>query len=152
MCQLKKKHLKKYIFFSADMQLGGRVIKMAVICQPAVTWLHYCTDMIANILTFHLIPNLSHLIHIQHCYEVIITKAKFCPRELFEFYCFIIPIFCRCSSLLNIVMIYSPFAILISTIANQMCLTLSTSSLQKSTPPHAGYENSIDDSLSSYHW
>ena len=30
---------KKYNFFSVDMHLGGRVIKMAVICQRVVIWL-----------------------------------------------------------------------------------------------------------------
>ena len=35
----KKNTLKKYNFFSADMHLGGRVIKMAVICQQVVIWL-----------------------------------------------------------------------------------------------------------------
>ena len=38
-CVNLKKHLKKYKFFSADMHLGGRVIKMAVICQRVVIWL-----------------------------------------------------------------------------------------------------------------
>ena len=80
-----KKTVKKYNFFSADMHLGGRVIKMAVICQRMVIWLHFCADMIARTLTFHLIPNLSNLKHIQHCYKVIIAKAKFCQRGNFEF-------------------------------------------------------------------
>ena len=43
----KKKHLIKCNFFSADMHLGGRVIKMAVICQRMVIWLQLCVDMIA---------------------------------------------------------------------------------------------------------
>ena len=67
------------------MHLGGRVIKMAVICQRVVMWLYFCADMIAKTLTFHLIPNLSHSKHIQHCYEVIIAKAKFCPCGNLEF-------------------------------------------------------------------
>ena len=46
MCQLKKQK-KKYIFFSADMHLGGRVIKMAVMCQQGVIWLQLYVDMIA---------------------------------------------------------------------------------------------------------
>ena len=62
-----KKTLKNTIFFSADMYLGGRVIKMAVICQRMVIWLQLCADMIAKTLTFHLIPNLSHLEHTEHC-------------------------------------------------------------------------------------
>ena len=72
-------------FFSADMHLGGRVIKMAVICQRVVIWLHLCAYVIAKTLTFHLIPNISHLEHMQHCYKVIIAKAKFCPRGNLEF-------------------------------------------------------------------
>ena len=67
------------------MHLGGRVIKMAVICQRVVIWLQLGADMIAKTLTFHLIPNLSHLEHIQHCYKVIIAKRKFCPRGNLEF-------------------------------------------------------------------
>ena len=67
------------------MHLGGRVIKMAVICLRVVIWLQLCADMIAKTLTFHLIPNLSHLEHIQHCYKVIIAKGKFCPRGNLEF-------------------------------------------------------------------
>ena len=58
---------------------------MAVICQRVVIWLQLCADMIANTLTFHLIPHLSHLGHIQHCYKLIIAKAKFCPRSNLEF-------------------------------------------------------------------
>ena len=57
------------------MHLRGRVIKMAVICQQVVIWLHFCADMIAKTLTFHLIPNLSHFKHIQHCYKVIIDQS-----------------------------------------------------------------------------
>ena len=61
------------------MHLGGRVIKMAVICQRMVIWLQLrCVDMIAKTLTFHLIPNLSHLDHTEHGYKVVIAKAKFC--------------------------------------------------------------------------
>ena len=55
------------------MHLGGRVIKMVIICQRMVIWLQRCADMIAKILTFHLIPNVSHLEHIEHCYKVIIA-------------------------------------------------------------------------------
>ena len=58
---------------------------MAVIYQRVVIWLHFCADMIAKSLTFHLKLNLSHLKHIQHCYKVIITKAKFCLRGNLEF-------------------------------------------------------------------
>ena len=79
---------KKYIFlffFSADMHLGGKVIKTAVICQRVVIWLQLCADMRANTLTFHLIPILSHLKHIQHWYKVIIAKAKFCLCGNLEF-------------------------------------------------------------------
>ena len=43
MCKFKK-IVKKY-FFSADMHLGGKVIKMAVNSQRVVIWLQ--TDMIA---------------------------------------------------------------------------------------------------------
>ena len=67
------------------MHLGGRVIKMAVICQRVVIWLDLCAYMIAKTLTFHLIPNISHLEHMQHCYKVIIAKAKFFPRGNLEF-------------------------------------------------------------------
>ena len=35
--------------------------------------------------TFHLIPSLSHLEHILHCYKVIIAKGKFCPHSNLEF-------------------------------------------------------------------
>ena len=66
------------------MHLGGRVIQMAVICQRVI-WLQSCAYMIAETLTFHLIPNLSHLEHMEHCYKVIIAKAKFCPRGYSEF-------------------------------------------------------------------
>ena len=73
--------IKKNTYFcSADMHLGGRVIKIAVICQPVVICLQLCADIIAKTLTFHWIPNLSHLEHIEHCYKVIIAKAKFRPR------------------------------------------------------------------------
>ena len=67
------------------MHLWGRVIKMAVICQRVVIWLHFFADMRAKTLTFYLIPNLSHLKHIQHYYKVIISKAKFYPRSNLEF-------------------------------------------------------------------
>ena len=30
------------------MHLGGRLIKMAVICQRVDNWLHFCAYMIAN--------------------------------------------------------------------------------------------------------
>ena len=83
-CVNKKNSKKNTIFFSADKHLGGRVIKMAVICQRVVIWLQLCVDMIAYTLTFHLIPDLSHLEHKQHCYKVIIAKAKFCPRGNLE--------------------------------------------------------------------
>ena len=83
---IKKTVKKKYIFFfSADMHLGGKVIKIAVICQQMVIWLQLCADMIAKTLTFHFIPNLSHLEHIEHRYKVIIAKAKFCPRGICVF-------------------------------------------------------------------
>ena len=49
------------------MHLGGRVIKMAVICQRMVIWLQLWADMIVKTLTFYLIPHLSHLEHIEHC-------------------------------------------------------------------------------------
>ena len=39
LARVNKKNIKKYNFFSADMHLGGRVIKMAVICQRVVIWL-----------------------------------------------------------------------------------------------------------------
>ena len=42
-----KKKVKKHIF-SADMHLGSRVIKMAVICQRVVIWLQLCAGIIAN--------------------------------------------------------------------------------------------------------
>ena len=67
------------------MHLGDRVIKMTVICQRVVTWLQRYVYMIAETLTFHLIPNWSHLEHMQHCYKVIIAKAKFYPRGNLEF-------------------------------------------------------------------
>ena len=60
------------------MHLGGRVIKMAVICQRVVIWLHLCAQMIAKTSTFYLIPHLSHLAHMEHCYKVIFARAKFC--------------------------------------------------------------------------
>ena len=41
-----KKTVTKYIF-SADMHLGDRLIKMAVICQRVVIWLKLCVDIIA---------------------------------------------------------------------------------------------------------
>ena len=61
-CIIKQVPIKKTVkkiqfFFSADMHLGGRVIKMAVICQRVVIWLQLCAVMIAKTLTFHLIPN-----------------------------------------------------------------------------------------------
>ena len=80
-----KKPVKKYIFFSADIHLGGRVTKMAVICQRVVILLQLCADMIYKTLTFHLIPNLSHLEHMEHCYKVINAKARFWPRSYLEF-------------------------------------------------------------------
>ena len=43
----KKTSKKNTIFFSADKHLGGRVIKMAVICERVVIWLQLCVDMIA---------------------------------------------------------------------------------------------------------
>ena len=64
---------------------GGKVIKMRVICQRIVIWLQRCADMIAKILIFHLLPNLNHLEHTEHCYKVIIAKAKFWPRVNLEF-------------------------------------------------------------------
>ena len=82
----KNKNIKKNThFFSANMHSGGRVIKMAVICQRVIIWLQLCADMIAKTFTFHLVPHLSHLKHIQHCYKVIIAKTKFCPRGSLEF-------------------------------------------------------------------
>ena len=75
----------KNAFFTADMHLGGRVIKMSVICQRMIICLQPCVDLIANTRTFHLIPNLNHLEHIEHCYKVIIAIAKFCSRGILEF-------------------------------------------------------------------
>ena len=47
MCQLKKNSKKNTYFFSADMHLVGRVIKMAVICLRVEIWLQLCADMLA---------------------------------------------------------------------------------------------------------
>ena len=58
------------------MHLGCRVIKLAVMCQRVVIWLQRCVDMTTKTLTFHLIPNLSHLEDTEYCYKVIIVKAK----------------------------------------------------------------------------
>ena len=80
-----KNSKKNTYLFSANMHLGGRVIKMAVICQRVAIWLHLWAYMMAKTLTFHLIPNISHLEHMQHCYKVIIDKAKFCLRGNLEF-------------------------------------------------------------------
>ena len=80
-----KKTVKNTYFFNADIHFGGRVIKMAVICQRMGIWPQRCADMIAKTRTFHLIPKLNHLEYIEHCYEVIIAKAKFCPRGNLEF-------------------------------------------------------------------
>ena len=41
------KTVKKYIFFSVDMHLVGRVIKMVVISKRVVIWLQLGADMIA---------------------------------------------------------------------------------------------------------
>ena len=82
---IKKNSKKNTYFFSADMHLGDGVNKTAVICQRVVIWLQLCADMIVKTLTFPLIPNLSHLKHLQHCYKVIIAKAKCCPRGNLEF-------------------------------------------------------------------
>ena len=57
---------------------------MAVMCQQMVIWLQSSVDMIDKTLTFHLMPNLSHLEHIEHGYKVI-AKAKFCLRGNLEF-------------------------------------------------------------------
>ena len=57
--------------------------------------------MIAKTLTFHLIPNLSHLEHIQHCYKVIIAKGKFCPRGNLEFAFFRVPLEKSCKSVVS---------------------------------------------------
>ena len=46
MCH-QKNILKKYNFVGADMHLGGRLTKMAVICQRLVIWLQRDVDMIA---------------------------------------------------------------------------------------------------------
>ena len=53
---------------------------MAVICQRMVTLLQICTDLIDITPNFYLMPNASHLEHIQHCYEVINPKVKFLPH------------------------------------------------------------------------
>ena len=58
---------------------------MAVIWHRVVILLQLCTDMIDETLTFHLIPNLSHLEYMEHCYKVINAKAKFWPRSNVEF-------------------------------------------------------------------
>ena len=76
-----KKATKNTYLFSVDVPLGGKVIKMAIICQRVVIWLHYCADMIAKALIFHLIPNLSHLKPMKLCYQVMITKTKILPAR-----------------------------------------------------------------------
>ena len=81
---IKQNSKKNTYFSSADIHLGDKVIKMAVICQWVVIWLQLCANMIAKTLTFHLIPDLSNLKHIQHCYKVRIAKAKFCLRGNLE--------------------------------------------------------------------
>ena len=58
---------------------------MAVICQRMVILLQLSTDIVDITLTFYLIPNLSHLEHIQHCCKVINAKAKFRQRGSLEF-------------------------------------------------------------------
>ena len=58
---------------------------MAIICQRVVILLRFCADMIVKTLTVHLMPNLSHLEHMEHCYKVINAKAKFLPRGNLEF-------------------------------------------------------------------
>ena len=67
------------------MHLRGWVTKMAVICQRMVILLQICVDMIAKTLTFHLMPNLSHLEHMEHCYKVINAKAKLWLHSNLEF-------------------------------------------------------------------
>ena len=62
--------------FNAVMHLGVMVIIITVICQQVVIWLLLCTDLIAKTVTFHLIPNFSHLEHEEHCHKVIIAKEK----------------------------------------------------------------------------
>ena len=64
---------------------GGGVTIMAIICHRVVILLRFCADMIDKTLTYHLIPNLSHLEHMEHCYKVINAKAKFWPRGNLEF-------------------------------------------------------------------
>ena len=59
--------------------------KMAVICQQVVILLQLCTDMIDITLTFHLIPHIGHLEHMQLCCRVINAKAKFLPCGNSEF-------------------------------------------------------------------
>ena len=58
---------------------------MAVICQRVVILLKLCTDVIDKSLTFYLIPNLSHLEHLEYCYKVLNAKAKFWPSGNLEF-------------------------------------------------------------------
>ena len=62
--------------------MRGRVNKVAVICQRVIMLLQVCADMI---YTFHFIPKLNHLEHIEHCYKVINAKAKFSPCVNLEF-------------------------------------------------------------------
>ena len=86
MCRLKKKSEKNtFFFFSADIHLGDRVIKMAVICQRMAILFQLCADMIDRTLTFYLIPNLSNLEHMELCYKIINAKAKFWLRSNLEF-------------------------------------------------------------------
>ena len=84
-CIMKHVEIKKNHIFSADIHSGGRVTKMAVICQLVVILLHLCADMIDKSLTFHLIPYLNHLKHLEQYYKVINIKAKFWPRCNLEF-------------------------------------------------------------------
>ena len=58
---------------------------MAVICQRVLILFQICVDMIDKTLTFHLIPNLSNLEDMEHCYKVVNAKAKFWPRSNLEF-------------------------------------------------------------------
>ena len=60
-----------------------------------------CADMIDKTFTFHLIPNLSHLEHIEHCYKVIIAKAKFLAAQLFGISIFRIPLEKSCQSVVS---------------------------------------------------
>ena len=69
------------------MDFGGRVIEMAVVCLRVVIWLELCVDIVAKTPTFNLEQNLSHLEQLQHCYKVIIAKAKFSLCGNLEFAC-----------------------------------------------------------------